>query len=382
MAGSRTGLSRLRPRVPAVGDLFSVVRQLSFDELRDEATLPPRLLLLGNEQPTLETLRGALVGESGAQFIDLALVGDALPHLDSYDGIVLVNLSPSERNEPTIARLLNSDETAGRTLTCQLPPTLGQRDAAIPSELIDDLRGRIVTRLSHRQLALGRYLPAFRKQAASAVIGQTARANAEFALLSNIPALIPVVGNIVAAGADFLVLTKNQLMLIYKMAALHGRDLGQPWRIYAEMLPIVGVGILWRTIARELSALIPFAAGTIPKVLVAYAGTAVAGQTANLYYLQGTRPTGEQLQGFYLRAVEMARKLPFMNRNAARRGTFIEGQFTEQRPDEQVADSPQLVDPGLPTMAEEGGATHEPILSEPDETPRATVDTPKRAGTS
>jgi len=382
MAGSRTGLSRLRPRVPAVGDLFSVVRQLSFDELRDEATLPPRLLLLGNEQPTLETLRGALVGESGAQFIDLALVGDALPHLDSYDGIVLVNLSPSERNEPMIARLLNSDETAGRTLTCQLPPTLGQRDAAIPSELIDDLRGRIVTRLSHRQLALGRYLPAFRKQAASAVIGQTARANAEFALLSNIPALIPVVGNIVAAGADFLVLTKNQLMLIYKMAALHGRDLGQPWRIYAEMLPIVGVGILWRTIARELSALIPFAAGTIPKVLVAYAGTAVAGQTANLYYLQGTRPTGEQLQGFYLRAVEMARKLPFMNRNAARRGTFIEGQFTEQRPDEQVADSPQLVDPGLPTMAEEGGATHEPILSEPDEAPRATVDTPKRAGTS
>jgi len=367
MAERRTGLSRLRAGVPGIGDLFSVVRQLSFDELRDEATSPPRLLLIGNEQPTLETVRGALVGESGAQYIDIALVGDALPHLDSYDGIVLVNLSPPERNAPVIAHLLNSDETAGRTLTCQLPPTPGQRDVTIPSDLIDDLRGRIVTRLSHRQLALGRYLPAFRKQAASTVIGQTARANAEFALLSNIPALIPVVGNIVAAGADSLVLTKNQLMLIYKIAAIHGRDLGQPWRIYAEMLPIVGAGIFWRTIARELSALIPFAAGTIPKVLVAYAGTAVAGQTANLYYLQGTRPTSDQLQGFYLRAVEMAPKLPFMNRNAERRGPIIEGQFTHKHPAENGADSPKLVAPDLPTIVEEDAGTHQPIPTMPDD---------------
>ena len=376
MASRRTGLSRLRLGVPGVGDLFSVIRQLSFEELRDEATLPPRLLLIGNDRPTLETLRGALVGESGAQFIELALVGEALPHLDSYDGIVLVNLSPSERNEPTIARLLKSDETAGRTLTCQLPPAPGQGDAAIPDELIDDLRGRIVTRLAHRQLALGRYLPAFRKQAAAAAIGQTARANAEFALLSNIPALIPVVGNIVAAGADFLVLTKNQLMLIYKMAAIHGRDLGQPWQIYAEMLPIVGAGIFWRTIARELSALIPFAAGTIPKVLVAYAGTTVAGQTANLYYLQGTKPTSEQLQGFYLRAVELARKLPFLNRTSEEDGTIIEGHFTEKHPEGKVPDAPKLVDPGLPTMAEQDSVETEPILTPPDNPASAKAENP------
>jgi uncharacterized protein (DUF697 family) len=369
MASRRTGLSRLRSGVPVVGDLFSVVRQLSFDELRDEATLPPRLLLIGNDRTTLENLRGALVGESGAELIDIALVGEALPHLDSYDGIVLVNLSPSERTGPGIARLLSSDETAGRTLTCQLPPTPGQGDAALPSELVDDLRGRIVTRLSHRQLALGRHLPAFRKQAVAAIIGQTARANAEFALLSNIPALIPVVGNIVAAGADSLVLTKNQLMLIYKIAAIHGRDLGQPWRIYAEMLPVVGAGIVWRTIARELAALLPFAAGTIPKVLVAYAGTAVAGQSANLYYLQGTRPTSEQLQGFYRRAIEMARHLPFTNRDGARHDTVIEGQFTEKRPEERAADSPKLVDPGFPPPDNGGKVAHETNTTGSRQTP-------------
>lgn len=340
MAGTRTGLSRLRGGVPVVGNLFSVVRQLSFDDLRDEASLPPRLLLVGNERAVLEALRDALAGASGAQFIDLVLVGELPAHLDGYDGIILINLSPGERNEPAIGRLLSGEETAGRTLTFQLPPTPGQSNAPIPTELVDDLRGRIVTRLAHRQLALGRYLPAFRKQTAAAVIGQTARANAEFALLSNLPTLIPVVGNFVAAGADFLVLTKNQLMLIYKIAAIHDRDLHQPWRIYAEMLPIVGAGILWRTVARELAALIPFAAGTIPKVLVAYAGTAVAGQTANLYYLQGKRPTSEQLHQFYLHAAELARNLPLLNRGEGRRGPVIEAQFTEKQPEPAAPPTP------------------------------------------
>ncbi|CAA9580293.1 MAG: hypothetical protein AVDCRST_MAG18-3032 [uncultured Thermomicrobiales bacterium] len=331
MANTRRGLSRLRAGVPAVGELFSVVRELSFDALRDEAQSPPQLLLIGAERDSIEAIRDALAGGAGASFINTALVDELPTSLDDYDGIVLVNLSQAERNRPAIRQLLNAVETGGRTLTFQLPPTVGpERDTPVPDELLDDLRGRIVTRLAHRQLALGRYLPTFRKQAAAAIIGQTSRANAEFALLSNLPALIPLVGNLMAIGADSLVLTKNQLMLIYKLAALHGRDLDQPWRIYSEMLPVVGAGILWRTVAREMIALIPFAAGTIPKVIIAYAGTAVAGQAANFYYLQGKRPSSEQFKQFYARAAELARNLPLPARAGAERGNVIEGQFSEK----------------------------------------------------
>lgn len=352
MANTRRGLSRLRTGVPAVGDLFSVVRELSFDALRDEAQLPPRLLLVGGTQGLLDTVRDQLAGEGGASFIDTALV-DALPsYLDTYDGIVLVNLTQAERSGAAIRQLLNGIETGGRTLTFQLPPATGPAgDPTVTPELLDDLRGRIVTRLAHRQLAIGRYLPAFRKQAAAAVIGQTSRANAEFALLSNIPAMIPVVGNLMAVGADFLVLTKNQLMLIYKLAALHGRDLDQPWRLYGEMLPVVGVGILWRTVARELVSLIPFAAGTIPKVLIAYAGTAVAGQAANFYYVQGERPSREQFKEFYARAAELARSLPLPGRQTGERSNVIEGQFTE-KPPLAPNDTPDTAGrmPGAPTV--------------------------------
>lgn len=318
-----------------VGELFNIVRELSFEELRDEAQLPPRLLLVGSDRAALTGLRDTLGGGAAASFIDVALF-DALPsNLDSCDGIVLVNATPNDRARPPIKQLLSQVETAGRTLTFQLPPSVGQGEVVPSPEAVEDLRGRLVTRLSHRQLALGRYLPPFRRTVATSITNATARANAEFALLSNIPAVVPIVGNFMAIGADFLVLTKNQLMLIYKLAAVHGRDIQQPWRLYSEMLPVLGAGILWRTVARELAALIPFAAGTIPKVLIAYAGTTVTGQAASFYYEQGTRPSGEQMKGFYAWAMERAKALRLTNRQDDRK--VIEGRFTERAPTVQVA---------------------------------------------
>jgi uncharacterized protein (DUF697 family) len=324
---TRRGLARLWSSGLAIGELFTIMRELSFDELREEAQLPPRLLLAGENHDQLVTLRDALGGSAASGFIDVVTFEQVPGYLDLYDGIVLVNAGPSERNRPKIRQLLADSETAGRILTFQLPPgTAADGDVPPPPQAVDDLRSRLVTRLGHRQLALGRYLPAFRKQVTTSLINQTSRANAEFALLSNIPAVIPIVGNLMAAGADFLVLTKNQLMLIYKLAAAHGRDIDQPWRLYTEMMPVVGAGLVWRTVAREMAALIPFAAGTIPKVVVAYGGTMVTGQAAHFYYEFGMKPTGAQLRHYFERAAEIAKTL---RPGAEEERDAIEGEFTE-----------------------------------------------------
>jgi uncharacterized protein (DUF697 family) len=174
---------------------------------------------------------------------------------------------------------------------------------------VDRLRADILKRNADRAPAFGRALPAFRAAAAKQVIDETAAANAQFSLVSNIPTLLPVIGNIAAAGADFIVLTKNQVMMLYKLAAVFGRDLRDQRGILQDVLPVVGAGLLWRTVARQATTWMPFAAGTIPKLAIAYVGTMAVGRAAEFYYRTGLKPTRSQLDQFTRQAVEMLRHL-------------------------------------------------------------------------
>src|SRR5690606_1105070 len=128
------------------------------------------------------------------------------------------------------------------------------------------------------------------------------KANAQFALVSNVPAVIPIVGNIVAAGADLIVLTKNQVMMVFKIAAAHNRDLNNQMAMMRELAPVVGGGFLWRTVAREAASFLPLAAGTVPKVAIAYVGTVVMGRAADYYYRFGEKPTRQHLREFTRKA--------------------------------------------------------------------------------
>jgi uncharacterized protein (DUF697 family) len=151
-----------------------------------------------------------------------------------------------------------------------------------------------------------------RAAASKAVIDETAMANAQFALVSNIPAIIPVIGGLAAAGADFIVLTKNQVMMVYKLAAIAGRDLDQQVAIIQEIVPVVGVGFAWRSLARGAASMVPFAAGTLPKVGIAFAGTLMMGRAAEFYYRTNRRPTRAQLEGYTRQALAMLGRLPQM----------------------------------------------------------------------
>ncbi len=144
--------------------------------------------------------------------------------------------------------------------------TVPSRD---PAALQAALVPVILEKLPDHAIALGRHLPPFREPAAQAIIRSTSRGNAEFAALSNLPALIPVVGNIIGNAADFLVLTKNQVLMLLKLATIYNRDSRHSFGILREILPVVGSGLVWRTVARQLAGPLPLAAGTIPKMMIA-----------------------------------------------------------------------------------------------------------------
>lgn len=154
------------------------------------------------------------------------------------------------------------------------------------------------------RLALARRLPALRRAVGDQIIVETARVNAEFALLSNLPSNIPLVGGLLGGGADFLVLTKNQAMMIFKLGAIHGRNLSSKLTLVAEVAPVVGAAFLWRTIARELIGMLPTFIAAVPKTAIGYAGTYVVGKMAQYYYMKGSKPTGEMVQRFAAEATQ------------------------------------------------------------------------------
>lgn len=99
-------------------------------------------------------------------------------------------------------------------------------------------------------------------------------------------------------------LTKNQLLLLYKLAALYGRDVDERRQVYLEMAPVVGAALVWRTVARQLVALVPSFLGAVPKIAIAYSGTVVVGRAAQYYYEEGRRPTRAEWDRLYRQAVD------------------------------------------------------------------------------
>jgi uncharacterized protein (DUF697 family) len=282
-------------------NMMDVLREVSLDQLREQANLAPRLLVVGPTSDDARRLALAVTGPD-AEFAILARsVDEPVDALGRIDAAVVWD--PQRTGAASrVAEALRFESPA---------PPIVCFEGTSPDDghAIDRARSDILKRNPDRAPAFGRALPAFRPAAAKQIIDETAMANAQFSLVSNIPTLLPIVGNIAAAGADFIVLTKNQVMMLYKLAAAFGRDLHDQRGILQEVLPVVGAGLVWRTVARQATTWLPFAAGTIPKLAIAYVGTMAVGRGAEFYYRTGMKPTRSQMDQFVHQAAEMLRRL-------------------------------------------------------------------------
>ncbi|RUA16547.1 MAG: hypothetical protein DSY55_03840, partial [Clostridia bacterium] len=156
------------------------------------------------------------------------------------------------------------------------------------------------TLLPEQELTLGYHLPALRPDLARQIIRETSFANASYATTTGLAELFPallVPGNM----ADFFVLTKNQALMAYKIALLTGHDIGLQ-AMTAELTGVLGGGFLWRETARRLVGFLPVW-GLVPKVAVAYAGTAIIGEAAYHWYAHGEPMSQEQIASLYAKAL-------------------------------------------------------------------------------
>lgn len=290
--------------VGTVRSFMNVVKDIDFDEARNRAEQIPTMLVLAPSDDLAQEAATKLFGEDDRNGVTARDWDSAKGSFDPtrYDVVIVydpngVGLFDTVRSAVGKQR----DNSHIFFLSANLS------DGADP---VKDIRLEILEMLPDMAPSFGRYHETWRKAAVQAIIDQNSRANAQFALVSNIPAVVPFLGGLISASADLLVLTKNQVMMCYKIAAAHNQDLSNQMAIVRELTPVVGVGFLWRTAARQAATFVPFAAGTIPKVAIAFAGTLTMGKAAEYYYQYGSKPSRSQLDKFKSQALELANKLP------------------------------------------------------------------------
>jgi uncharacterized protein (DUF697 family) len=318
------------PQWSDFGNIFSTLREIDVSAIRDEAERPVVISCIGHNS-ALDAIDRLLhqghqrynpEGPDPLELVPLARATERATSLQSVDLLILAvdtrtPLSQAEvasfnridaLNVPFIVALLYGEQfPAGDAL---ISPTLRSRSVAIldPQALdaADRLATAILARLpSELHMASARHLPGLRAIYARDLIGSVSFTNATYSLASGLPEQIPLI-NVPFAAADILVLTKNQALLVYRLALAYGAAPDFQARI-REVLPVVGGAFLWRQAARSLIGLIPVW-GLLPKVAVAYAGTYTTGVAAWRWYESGDLVSTDQLKRISREAIQIGRK--------------------------------------------------------------------------
>jgi uncharacterized protein (DUF697 family) len=309
------------PNPLKLANLWRILRDVDLASVRAAARSRFSLVLVSESGTDAIRLRGLLSKGLPAPHPWIACAAtedaDSLPFQEAFAGVIVsreADLSPSLR---LVAHRIT--ETGAPLLTLVIGDTsshaavirAGERSRLTSAALDDAAAERVAAALSEhvgqdRRIALAAQLPLLRPSVFSRTIDETARANASFALTTGLAETIPVLSAPLNLG-DMVVLTKNQLMMCYRIALAAGRD-GEPRALMTEIIGVLGGGVLFRQAARSLVGLIPIV-GVIPKVAIAYAGTHAIGRAMVLWTVEGRQVTSDLVARYSRESLERGRAL-------------------------------------------------------------------------
>ncbi len=298
------------PNPLKLASLWRVIKDLDLDAIRDAAQAPFTIAIAADRLGDAAAVRGLLTGPDVPPhpWIEIA---ETTPESLSALSTPLVGLlvSPTQDLSPGLRLAGNRFATGGTpVLTIVAGDTSRTAKVLRPGEhsrvavetldatAIDAIATALVLMTTEdQQVALGAQLPPLRAAIFTRTIERTARANASFALTTGLAEAIPVLTAPLNLG-DMVVLTKNQLMMCYRLALTAGRE-GDPKALMSEIIGVLGGGVLFRQIARQLVGLIPIA-GLLPKVAIAYAGTFAIGKAMVAWTTEGKQITSEAVAAY------------------------------------------------------------------------------------
>lgn len=280
-----------------IREILQISKELSTEEVRDLADKRFRIALVGSTMRTHDVAEQLLEGLS-------------LPERETSRAFLVC--SPTVPSEPAdiLIDCGSADEPVlGEHYTWLLP----EGGALVARRIVSDLPGLAV--------ALARRFPMFREPAIEHLIKEASRVNGQIAMLSAIPGVIPVASVFLppAAVADIVMLTKNQIMLLLKIAAALGMSYHTRDRL-KEIVPVVAGAMGWRSLAREFVGMVPGGVGLLVKGAIAYAGTYVVGKGAEWFWRTGRELSRQQKERLYRQMLEEATRVltPPSTQNTAR----------------------------------------------------------------
>lgn len=215
---------------------------------------------------------------------------------------------------PIFAITVDADRPASGPHAVAQPGTIG--DYLVPEISRDALKGRVFSHLVDAsrgvEIAVGRRLPVLRPNVAAKLTRDAAANSLKVALASAVIDHIPVAGIVLGAFAsagDMVAITGIQVMLMLHIEAAYGKDpdVQGIW----QLLPVIGGGFGWRSLARELLGFVPVA-GIAIKGAIAYAGTIVVGEGVTFFMEHGHAMSKSEATNIYRRtkddALRMARE--------------------------------------------------------------------------
>jgi uncharacterized protein (DUF697 family) len=295
-----------------LANLWRVVREVDLRNVRAEALAPFDLLIASPSVDLARDLRSALSPRGAASphpWIHVATVDGPAPSATTPDAaIVLSGEVPLARDTAAFAEQLQRAGVAVVVAHISPAPTVkapnvkgyvvaASVDAAgaavIAAALLDVLP-------ETRRLSFAHQLPPFRPALFERTIEETARANATYALTTGLAEVVPVLTAPLNFG-DMVIL------MSYRLVLASGRD-GEPRRLVTEILGVLGGGLLFRQIARQLVGLIPIA-GLLPKVAIAYGGTWAIGRSIALWASEGRDVSVETVRSLSNEGLERGRAI-------------------------------------------------------------------------
>jgi uncharacterized protein (DUF697 family) len=294
-------MAKLPSKVPGPKGFWDILKSVSVTEIAREANRPVSLAVVGPPERRAEALQALFGEDMPGRLADTARALPESPFVQGYDAMTAEAKFPRQPGIYDIVIDVGGDRTdAPEGTPIYTISELGGWESTL-ERILDDKPGLI--------LPLARNFPVFRRRVSQLLIAQTAGVNAQFALITGVAEQIPLLGAIglpTTSISDIIVLTKNQIMLVLRLAAAYGLEVDYKSRS-KELIPILGNAFGWRAIARELVGAVPVI-GFLPRAMIAYAGTVTVGRAAQLYYETGEQVTAAHARKLYRDAYEASRE--------------------------------------------------------------------------